>query len=226
MAPDDLDDLTVDELLNIAGHLEITGRHDMRKDELIYAINQERGETSNTEEDADEEPEEEADEEPLTDDELPWDVAKAEVGNEVKMNHLSRPIEITAINPGNPHEVEMTTTRGGRHLLRIPRDGEVRLMRWRSGDERWMYNSTYPEYFNLPESEEISLQTDKKIPLSVADDETQAAKMAVMQIDVGDLEVESTDVEQTDDNWIVTLEGTASVTGFDPSSDDIDTGDF
>ena len=241
MAPDELDDLTVDELLEIATDLDITGRHDMRKQELMYAINQSREDETpggSTEEEAEqqlEEPddEEESDEEvddepdePLTDEELPWDVAEAEVGDEVQMNHLSRPLTITAINSGNPHEVEMTTNRGGKHMLRVPRDSEPRLMRWRSGDEEWMYNATYPDRFDLPESEEFILQTDKKIPLSVADNEDEAANMAVMQIDAGELDVEPTDVEETDDNWIIMLRGTGKVTGFDPSPEELDTGDF
>lgn len=252
---EELKDNTVDELIDIADDYDVTGRHDMRKKrlvaEIIAAQEQEDDDTQeddtseddkpdDTEKDDTQEEDEEPDEvEEVPKEVLPWDVADAEEGDSVEMNHLSVDLTVVDVQPGNPYDVIMETNRGGRHRLTIPANGEPRLMRWRAGDQEWMYNADYPEYFNLVTTyeAEFELSADTEIPYSAADNQEEAAMMAEMRLDSGDgvAQVADENVSENDNDDVWQVPATATFTieveasDFDEAEDVIelgDTGDF
>lgn len=93
----------------------------------------------------------------------PWGcVSELEEGDEVSMNHLSGNLEVTEVSEEEKWiGVVMVTSRGGRHMLVVPKNGfevgkngeDPHLKRWRAGDKEWMNNSTDPVFIRKIEEE-------------------------------------------------------------------------
>lgn len=160
-------ELTYDALYSIAQEVDIDGRTEMNKAEIIEALEAEAPHLLD----------------PLG--------AATEVapGDQVSMNHLSSTLTVTEVrdyrgdditqilaDEVHDHEGEATevtdhvvvimeTSRGGRHALVTEKaeengptpwknDTEAHLRRWRAGDEEWMNNSTDPVFIRQIDEEE------------------------------------------------------------------------
>ncbi len=188
----ELEDKTKEELLDLGKELDVTGRHDMRKDELVDAILEMMDASTGV---------------PMN---LKWDLPHVYEGAKVKMNHLKVSLEVIDIQEGNPYIVVMETSRGGKHRLVVPRNAETRLERWRAGDEEWMLNADDAEYFYVIQEYKAGFEGHAgcSIPYTAAEDREEAARMAEMRMDGGDGSVvaEEVDIQENDhDNcWDVT----------------------
>lgn len=138
--PAELDEYTADELRQgPATELDITGRWDMTKQELIDSICNNYDTMIVMLEEA-----------------VPFvDMAHVTPGDMVVMNHLVNPLEVIdgefhGLTTDEPISgiIEMETNRGGKHAIQFDQDS-VDLLRWRANDDEWMKNSTPPEYFRL-----------------------------------------------------------------------------
>lgn len=112
-----------------ATELDITGRWDMSKEDLMDAVLA----AADTETDF-------------------GDVHDVEEGDIVEMNHLENPLEVTDVEEVDDGvDVVMKTGYGGRHKFCFRQEGDSHLRRWRAGDETWMMNSEDPTYFRINE---------------------------------------------------------------------------
>jgi hypothetical protein len=128
---DELDEQYTADELRRGPAIGVTGRWDMTKQELIDAITEETGVERVT-------------------DEAFQGVHDVEPGDTVEMNHLQAVLTVTDVERSEHRvAIEMETTHGGRHRLVYDEFEIPHLERWRANDDKWMKNSTDPEYFRV-----------------------------------------------------------------------------